>query len=85
MIGVTKLSAKKPVLLKKETKLVDEHYHINERLDKLEFDLKRMRDDLYYLEDDHFAYKQKQKETSNSLVSQLSQLIKASRVEVDNA
>jgi len=42
MIGVTKLSAKKPVLLKKETKLVDEHYHINERLDKLEFDLKRM-------------------------------------------
>ena len=85
MIGVTKLSAKKPVLLKKETKLVDEHYHINERLDKLEFDLKRMRDDLYYLEDDHFSHKQKQKETSKSLVSQLSQLIKASRAEADNA
>ena len=43
MIGVTKLS------VKKENKLVDEHYHINQRLDKLEFDLKRMRDDLYYL------------------------------------
>jgi len=84
MIGVTKLSTKKPVL-KKENKLVDEHYRINERLDKLEFDLKRMRDDLYYLEDDHFAHKQGQKETSNSLVSQLSQLIKASRAEVDNA
>jgi uncharacterized protein (DUF342 family) len=79
MIGVTKLS------VKKETKLVDEHYRINERLDKLEFDLKRMRDDIYYLEDDHFAHKQKQKERGDSIVSQLSQLIKASRAEVDNA
>ena len=85
MIGVTKLSTKKPVLLKKENKLVDEHYRINQRLDKLEFDLKRMRDDLYYLEDDHFAHKQKQKELGNSIVSQLSQLIKASRAEVDDA